>query len=343
MKIQLDFSSITIENAILKIEDSIIEEDWLKDCLIFLKSYKNQTEFTFQTSGTTGKKKKIKVLKEQMIFSASATLQYFNLKPSQKVFLSLSTNYVAGKMMIVRAIIGKLSLTLAPPSTSPSKYISEEYDFAPFVPMQMLDLLESGKIKNFDKILIGGGNVDSRLLNPLADFKTVIFESFGTTETLTHFAIKRLLPDKENYFKTLPGFTVKTNNDNELILNKNKLIKESLCTKDLIKLKSESEFQWIGRSDNLINSGGVKIIPEEVEKKIQQYITTPFVIVGLTDEKFGEIVVLVSEGKTIEELKNTALNISKYELPKKYFVLNEFPRTESGKIKRKQISELIKT
>jgi len=278
-----------------------------------------------------------------MIFSASATLQYFNLKPSQKVFLSLSTNYVAGKMMIVRAIFGKLSLTLAPPSGSPSKYISEEYDFAPFVPMQILDLLESGKIKNFDKILVGGGNLDSRLLNQLANFKTTIFESFGTTETLTHFAIKRLLPDEENYFKTLPGFTVKTNNDNELILNKNQLIKESLCTKDLIKLKSESEFKWIGRSDNLINSGGIKIIPEEVEKKIQQYITTPFVIVGLTDEKFGEIVVLVSEGKTINKLNNVGLNISKYELPKKYFVLNKFPRTESGKIKRKQISELIKT
>lgn len=343
MKIQLDFSSITIENAILKIEDSTIKEDWLSDCLIFLKSYQDQTEFTFQTSGTTGEKKRIKVLKEQMIFSASATLKYFNLKPSQKVFLSLSTNYVAGKMMIVRAIIGKLILTLAPPSNYPSRYISEKYDFAPFVPMQMLDLLESGKIKNFDKILIGGGNVDSRILDPFADFKTAIFESFGTTETLTHFAIKRLLPNKDNYFKTLPGFTVKTNNNNELILNKNQLIKETLCTKDLIKLKSESEFQWIGRSDNLINSGGVKIIPEEVEKKIQQHITTPFVIVGLTDEKFGEIVVLVSEGKTVDKLKNTALNISKYELPKKYFVLNEFPRTESGKIKRKQISELIKS
>ena len=111
----------------------------------------------------------------------------------------------------------------------------------------------------------------------------------------------------------------------------------------MITLKSESEFQWIGRSDNLINSGGVKIIPEEVEKKIQQHIKIPFVIVGLIDEKFGEIVVLVSEGKTIKRLKNTALNISKYELPKKYFVLNEFPRTESGKIKRKQISQLIKT
>jgi len=343
MKIQLDFSSITIENAILKIEASTIEEDWLEECLIFLKSYKNQTEFTLKTSGTTGEKKKIKVLKEQMVFSASATLQYFNLKPSHKVFLSLSTNYVAGKMMIVRAIIGKLNLTLAPPSTSPSKYISEKYDFAPFVPMQMLDLLESGKIKNFDKILIGGGNVDNRLLNSLANFETAIFESFGTTETLTHFAIKRLLPNKESYFKTLPGFTVKTNSNNELILNKNQLIKESFCTKDLITLKSESEFQWIGRSDHLINSGGVKIIPEEVEKKIQQHIKIPFVIVGLIDEKFGEIVVLVSEGKPIKRLKNTTLNISKYELPKKYFVLNEFPRTESGKIKRKQISQLIKT
>lgn len=340
MLINLDFSNISINDA-LSVLKSKANYDWVESYFNFLKEYSNNDQLTVKTSGTTGKKKEIIVSKQQMHFSAEATIKYFNLAKGSKVFISLSCDFIAGKMMLVRAIRGQLNLTLAKPESDPSNSIVEEFNFSPMVPMQIENILKSKKTNNIKSLLIGGGKVNNELINKLSSFDGEAFESFAMTETLTHFAIKKLTPQKDDWFNTLPGFKIDTTSNNELIVRKNDLLSNPVITNDIIESKSDTQFRWLGRSDNLINSGGIKLIPEEIESKILQHISVPFVLCGIPDDIFGQKIVIVSETSEVLDINNINKFLPKYEKLKGSFKINSFPRTESGKIKRAEIVKLI--
>lgn len=336
--VNLDFSSTSLTDALVILE-SKIELDWIEPYAEFLKAYIHQNEFIVQTSGTTGKKKDILVSKAQMQQSASGTIEYFKLRPSDSIFLSLSCNFIAGKMMLVRAIEGRLNLFISEPTSDPSDQINQVFDFTPLVPMQVKALLKSGKINLFKQVLIGGGKVEESTIKALNEKDITAFESFAMTETLTHFAIKEVSPNPSEYFTTIKGYTVKANINNELIvLDFNN---HQIKTNDLIDLKTNTKFKWLGRTDNLINSGGVKLIPEEIESKISKQIPTPFVLIGMPDEKLGQKIVLVSETELTTTLEAINNSLPKFEKIKAKFQINKFPKTESGKIIRNKVLELI--
>jgi len=338
MVINLDFSKISIKESIKKLEES--SNGWTDSFLSFLKEYNSSNTLEVLSSGTTGNRKSFKVSKEQMILSAEATIKFFNLKKEDKVLLNLSCNFIAGKMMMVRAIVGQLNLILSAPSSDPSEFITSQFDFVPLIPMQVKSLIQSGKLNLISKLLIGGGKVEKELIEALKDFKGKAFESFAMTETLTHFALRKLNP-YEGWFTTIDGFKVDRNNNNELIILENNITRRKIETRDLIDLKSQNQFNWLGRSDNLINSGGIKIIPEIIETNILKHICCPFVIVGIPDEKLGQKVVLVTENSQYFDLNKLNSSLEKYRGIKEQFLLDSFPRTESGKIKRNEIVKII--
>jgi len=301
------------------------------------------------TSGSTGKPKKISLKKVHMVNSALATGQYFELKSKDTALLCLSANYIAGKMMLVRAMVLGLELDYVEPSSNPLSGISRKYDFCAMVPLQVENSID--KLYNIKKLIVGGASISQKLQVQIEEQvrKTRIFETYGMTETITHVAVKKISDVRssivETCFSGLPSVTFSIDNKNCLLINAPKIANEIVVTNDVVKLISETEFDWLGRYDNVINSGGVKLFPEQIEAKLETIISNRFFVTGFSDGKLGQKLVLIIEGKTDIELLSQKIaslsSLKKFEIPKEIHLLPEFIETETGKIRRKENAELI--
>ena len=310
--------------------------DWIDD---------SQTLFV-KTSGSTGQPKTISLKKDHMVNSALATGSYFNLKPKSTALLCLPASYIAGKMMLVRAMVLGLNIHFLPPSLYPLEGVSDSFDFGAMVPMQVAHSLP--KLHLIKKLIIGGAPISTTLRKELLSVPNASFETYGMTETITHIAVKPLTVGAENDlpFSTLPDIEISKDDRGCLVINAPKITDEIVRTNDVIELVSDSEFNWLGRIDNVINSGGVKLHPEHIEKVISNYIDTPFFVTGVPDEELGQKVVIVVENTTkqkIQEIIDSITYLKKFEKPKAILVSKEFQRTESGKVQRaKTLQQILK-
>ena len=299
----------------------------------FLLEWLNNESFVFvQTSGSTGKPKKIVLDKNAMIASAKATGLFFNLQPKNSALLCLSADYIAGKMMLVRAITLGLHLDANEPISSPLS--NKKYDFVAMVPMQVANSLE--QLHLVETLLIGGTKVSYQLAKEILKTNCKAFESYGMTETISHIAIKQI-GAKE--FTVLPNVTISLDDRNCLVIEALEISSDEIITNDIVEIVNSTQFILKGRIDNVINSGGVKIFPEEVEEKLAKYISTPFFIASLPDEKLGEKVILVLEGNPFEIDNVIFSELTKYQIPKQIVFIDKFVETETNKINRKKTLE----
>ena len=303
---------------------------------------------TVKTSGSTGKPKEIKISKNAMIASAKLTGEFLKLQKGNKALLCLPVDFIAGKMMIVRAFVFGLDLIPTKPDGNPLKENNECFDFAAMTPMQVFNILEDekgiGKLNNIKNLIIGGGEINKGLEDKLINLKNNTYHTYGMTETITHIALKKINGNSKNEgFIALKNVWFEQDERDCLIVNAPHISDEKIITNDIVLLKSKMEFEFIGRYDNVINSGGIKIIPEIIEGKLSQFINQRFFVYGKPDEKLGEKTVLVIEGKPdieIEKILNK-IQFSKYEKPKEIIFINQFVETGNGKINRK--NTLLKT
>lgn len=311
-------------------------EIWQKEVIDFIKEWFLEKEFIIsKTSGSTGIPKEIKISKSAMKMSARMTGSFFGLEEGNSALLCMPVNFIAGKMMIVRAIELKLKLYCAEPKSKIDLSGFPVIDFAPMTPMQVensFNFLDEIKI-----LLIGGAPLSDDLRNKLLKILTESFESYGMTETITHIALKKI---SEENFKTLNKVKVRKDERDCLVI-KTPYFEEEIITNDIVEIKNESEFKWLGRFDNVINSGGIKLFPEQIEAKLKPFIRDEFIISSLPDTVLGHKLIIVIENlpTTNYQLPTTSLN--KFEIPKEIYFLEKFPRTESGKIKRNEIIKLI--
>jgi len=328
----------------LDVEVANFLQQWFDDSL-FLE---------VKTSGSTGKPKVIKLQKNYMVNSAIATGNYFNLFENSTALLCMSSKYIAGKMMLVRALTLGWHIDIVEASLNPLKNCEKQYDFSAMVPMQLHNsLTELHKLK---KLIVGGGVVSDTLLDKIQNVNTEIFATYGMTETITHIAVKKLnnchskLVEK-SYYKTLPNITILTDSRGCLIINAPDIAKEKVITNDLVELVSPIAFKWLGRFDTVINSGGVKLIPNQIEKKISKVITERFFVAGIKDEVLGEKLILVIEkllterSRTKKRILNSLKNLqslTKYEIPKEIYIIKNFVETETKKINRIETLKMIK-
>ncbi len=298
------------------------------------------------TSGSTGKPKKQEFSKHALVTSAEATNAFFGLKHDSRALLALPIRYIAGKMMVVRAIVGAYSLDVVEPSGQPLAHLTKSgdakpYDIIPLTPYQALQSVEHqtkllSKQKN---ILIGGGLVSDVLMHKLMQSKVNAYVSFGMTETLSHFAIAKLRDtDDEIVYKLLKGAEIKIRKNGLLRVKWKDITKGWLDTKDLVA-PAKQGFVWLGRSDNLINSGGIKVIPELVEKRIAHLINVPFFVSGTAHDKLGEEVSLFveMEGKVPAGLLSDVQHVlsdTPFWQPRKLIAVPKFLYTTTGKIMR---------
>ncbi len=305
----------------------------------FISEWMNgNDEMMLQTSGSTGTPKPITVKKDWMKNSARLTGRTFGLKEGDSALLCMPMKYVAGKMMVVRALELELDLKVVEPCSNPLKNINEPINFAAMVPLQLENSLKDlAKVK---KLIVGGGQVNSKLEEKLQSVSTHVYETYGMTETLTHVAIKPLNgPSKSDVFRALDDIDFELDGRGCLVINAPKMNPKPVITNDFIDLVDEKSFRWLGRYDNIINSGGIKIIPEVVEEKLSSIVPNRrFFIAGKSDKSLGEKVVLVVEGKRMDI---SCKSLDKFEQPKEIHFIPEFAETKSGKIHRQTTLSLI--
>lgn len=331
-------------------------EEISEDLYWFLQEWFSDSDtLIVKTSGSTGASKLIALEKEHMRNSAKATGSFLNLKEETKALCCLSTAYIAGKMMVIRALTLGWHLDVVEPVSNPLEEAFEVYDFCAMVPMQVkASLWDLNLVK---KLLIGGGVVSQGLQNDLQGLSTECFASYGMTETVTHIAIKKLnhltsnLLDDEiviglgaeskNNYQVLPNITISQDERACLVIDAPLLSGEQVITNDIVKLYSDTEFEWLGRYDHVINSGGVKLHPEQIEKELSKILIQRFFVAGLPDEVLGEKLILLVEGE-FKDVNLSLLNLSKYELPKEIHFIHQFVETETHKIQRQKTLALLK-
>lgn len=294
-----------------------------------------------KTSGSTGAPKLIKLQKQQMVNSALATGAFFELKAGSKALLCLPTDFIAGKMMLVRAMVLGWHLDDVAPNSNPLENITTAYNFGAMIPMQLANSLE--KINLIKTLIVGGAKMSSDLMAKVQDKSTAVFETYGMTETITHIAAKAVNHQQkgiETNFKALPNVSFKIDKRDCLMIKATDISNTEVVTNDIVSLHSDTEFEWLGRYDTVINSGGIKLIPEKIEAKLTSIIKERFFVAGIPDEKLGEKLVLVVEGKSrVINLK--VLDLTVFELPKEVYFVDDFIETETKKIQRKKTLDLI--
>ena len=308
-----------------------------KEYYNFLKSWFDDKDYILtNTSGSTGKPKEIKLKKLDLIESSKLTARYFNINAGDKIINCLPIKYIAGKMMLVRSLVLGLDLYIFPVTSSPISDLKNNYELIAFTPVQLENSIPF--IDKIKKVLVGGSPVQDSLKEKILDTKSMVYETYGMTETITHIAVRNLtIGEKE--FTTLPGIETGVK-DNCLFIKPNHLSVEMVQTNDIVEFTKKNKFLLMGRRDFIINSGGVKINPEAIEKKLSKYISVDFVISSMDNSKFGEVVVLVFK-KNIPKGYNKAFkHLSKFEIPKEILALNNFPEN-NGKINRLEIRNII--
>lgn len=311
----------------------------------FLETWFDENEYVVvQTSGSTGKPKQIKLKKEYMINSAIATGAFFDLKEKTTALLCMPTAYIAGKMMVVRAMVLGWSLDVISPTSNPFEKNDKSYDFSAVVPMQLYKSLPY--IYKVKKMIVGGGVVSSTYLQKIQELPTQIYATYGMTETITHIAVKKLnhiTKEIEEKYKTLPGVNIETDIRGCLVINAPRISSEKVVTNDMVTIYEANTFEWLGRYDHVINSGGIKLHPEKIEAKLERYISERFFVAGMSDELLGEKLVLVIEGKEQDvDIQIAKGTLERYEIPKTTYYIHKFVETPTGKIQRTKTLALLR-
>ena len=299
--------------------------------------FSDQPDILIQTSGSTGEPKQILASKTMLLASAMTTVKAFNLQPTEQALLCLPVRYIAGKMMLIRALLAGLWIDVIEPTTMLKVF--KTYDFTAMTPHQLRNSLDH--TEQFKQIIVGGAPVDDSLRSALKGHSSMIYSSYGMTETYSHVALQNLSAG-ETYYTAVDHVRFSMDGD-ALVIHAPHIGIEKLITRDCVDLKSSTQFLWKGRSDNVINSGGIKLHPEQIEKALSEIISVPFFVFGKPDKRLGQSLSIVFEGHLPNDIEKMVLSfdtLSKYEKPKDYFVLSQFIR-KNGKILRNQTIKKI--
>ena len=307
------------------------------------------------TSGSTGLPQPMEVEKTRMEASAKMTLRFLHLQPGDRALLCLPLKYIAGKMMVVRAMVGGLHLKSVCPSSHPFRALAQilrllpesavgQHPFLPhfvaLTPMQawntLQDVHERTVLAHIPHIIIGGGPVSTELHDALQYCKGEVYSTYGMTETLSHIAMRRLNgPLQDEWYSPLSGVEISLSPNRSLVIHAPSLSKEKLFTHDIAEINGRGQFRILGRTDNIITSGGIKISPEILEQRIGM-IGIPYMFTAVQDPVLGQALTLLYSAESPDITPNAVIarlegSLSRYERPRYIFNVSALPFTETGK------------
>lgn len=336
----IDFNNLNINQLSFKSEFEKKVEN-------FIEEWTSEGETVkVQTSGSTGVPKIFGIEKQKMINSAVMTCNFLGLKEGDTALLCLPVEYISGKMMVVRSMQRKLRLIVSEPSLRPVENLEQEVDFCAMTPLQVENSLD--KLHLIRNLIIGGAAVSeslkSKILQMNLNRSNRIFETYGMSETLSHIGLKQLMPEPEAYFTVFENVSISLDERGCLSIFAPNVNAELLVTNDLVEIKNDKQFKFLGRIDNVINSGGAKIFPEALEKLVKKEIPNEAIFVGLPDESLGQKLILVIEGSPSDEViqKISEVDFDKnFHKPKEIIFIDEIPRTPNGKVSRMELYKLV--
>ena len=300
------------------------------------------------TSGSTGKPKPLWVEKRRMEASARITCGFLGLQQGDTALLCMPLDYIAGKMMVVRALACGLRLVSVEPSAHPMKGLDDSpIDFAAMVPLQVVRTLEvpeeRERLLRVRHLIIGGGAIDEELEQALQDFPHAVWSTYGMTETLSHIALRRINgAQRDDHYTPFEGVGISLNDEGCLVIDAPAVCPTPLTTNDRASLADDGRrFRILGRRDNVICSGGIKLQTEEIERKLRTRLHVPFMVTKRRDAALGEAVVLLVEDRDTEQYQAVCRDtLYKYERPKLILSVERIPLTETGKPARKEAEEM---
>ena len=346
-------------NSILIKTQRVPDDLYFRQAYDFMTSWlAGKQEFALHTSGSTGTPKDIAIKRAQLLSSALMTGEALNLQQGTRALVCLNVNYIAGIMMLVRGMELGWELSIVEPVSNPLiEFQNPDFDFVAMVPLQLSTCLADEKtipkVNHLGKILLGGAPIDISLQKKIDDLNVPVYQSYGMTETVSHIALKKLnLPGAEIGYTVLPGVRFGVDNRGCIFLQGAVTNDEKVQTNDLVEITSERTFKWLGRADNVINSGGVKVVLDKVDEVVAEVFYESgyagnFFSWYENDEKLGQKLILIiqknerelSVPKLIEEIRK---RISAYETPKHVYFVEQFIKTPTDKIdKRKTASKLF--
>ena len=293
------------------------------------------------TSGSTGKPKRLLVEKRRMVNSARITCDFLGLKEGDTALLCMPLDYIAGKMVVVRSLVSHLHLISVMPSSHPLKDVTQPIDFAAMVPLQvyssMQEPAERERLLSIRHLIIGGGAIDDSLESQLQQFPNAVWSTYGMTETLSHIALRRISGENSSlWYSPLDGVDVSLSSDSCLEIFAPKVNPEKLHTNDIAELRTlpdgSKEFRILGRKDNVIDSGGIKIQAEEVERLLRPHLSCGFMITKVSDARLGEAVTLLVESDDVDNILAVCKHVlPRHWVPRHIFPESHIPITETGK------------
>ncbi|MVN77136.1 AMP-binding protein [Hymenobacter sp. HMF4947] len=308
-------------------------------------------EFGLRTSGSTGQPQLIVLKRRQLAASAARTGDYFDLGPGDRALVCLNCEFIGGKMMLVRGLERHMHLTIVEPHADPFDFVpaEAEFDFGAFVPLQLRAVLAAGRAPRLNKlraILVGGAGVEPSLLREIQHLKVPVYLTYGMTETASHMALRRLNgPDASPHYRVLPGLHLGQDERGCLTVRGDVTDDQLIVTNDRIELLDKHTFDWLGRVDFVINSGGVKVQAEKVEQVLDVALaelgqSRRAFVAGRPDERLGQAVTAYVEGTALPPAAEQRLlallgqRLDKYEQPKAVVYVPTFRTTASGKLDR---------
>lgn len=323
-----------------------------RDLLDFLREwFSDSPTLTVFTSGSTGQPKPMMVSKHKMMNSARITCDFLGLQRGDRALLCMPLKYIAGKMMVVRALVAELDLVVREPSGHPLADVTEELAFAAMVPLQVYNSLgvplERDRLSAVERLIIGGGAIDAEMESRLRPMPNRIYSTYGMTETLSHIALRRLSgSEASSWYLPFPSVHLSLSEEGTLLIDAPLVCEETLRTHDVVELRADGRFRILGRLDNIINSGGVKIQTERVEMCLRSIISTTFALTSVPDPKFGEAIVLLVERDPLLDVEQLRVRLHgvlpRFEQPKHILMVDKIPLTETGKIARAECRKLAK-
>lgn len=338
---RLDFKNLNINQL-------PFETEYENKIKAFLKEWFSEKETVkVQTSGSTGAPKIFDIEKKKMMASAEMTCHFLGLKEGDTALLCLPIEYISGKMMFVRSIVRKLELIITDPVIKPLRYTDIKVDFCAMTPLQVENSLD--KLYLIKNLIIGGAAVSESLKRKISsslgsENSQRIFETYGMSETLSHIALKQIYPVSESFFTAFKNVNISTDERGCLKIFAPYLNAEILQTNDLVEIKNGNQFRFLGRIDHVINSGGAKIFPEQLEALVKKEIPNEVVFLGVEDESLGQKLILVIEGSESQDIIDKIQEIQfekKFHKPKEIIFVEKIPRTPNGKINRTELKNLL--
>lgn len=318
------------------------ESSPLSDVYEFLLRWFDESSFiTVHTSGSTGAPKELIVSKEKMMQSARLTCEFLDLREGENALLCMNLRYIGAMMVVVRSLVAGLNLIVRAASSHPLADVEDSLRFAAMVPLQVYNTLqipeEKERLQRTEILIIGGGDINAMLETKIQALPGAVYSTYGMTETLSHIALRRLNgPSASSHYRPFSSVRLSLSAEKVLMIKAPLICDDVLTTNDIAHIYSDGSFKILGRKDNVINSGGVKIQAEEIEKIIHSVISMPFVITSVPDERLGQAVTLLIEGQAeppqIKEQIQRLL--PRYHRPIYVRMVDQIPLTGNGKIDR---------